>query len=305
MAQVIVTVSRTDGSSRNFALLSLAAAVARAQTCGSAPTVALSSLVAVDGTLTVQWAPYTNAPDLAGFSVQVSALAAAPDGPSFGACSAPRSVSRLVAPDVTSATFLGLVAQATYSVSIAPVLGASTATAAPCAASASTPATFSPARAALPTYDAPAVWLDAESFPTMGGPAAGAQQLLTGQVPDATGKWFFKLYGSTLATTKISLMARAPMRGAKALYFSGATDFLVPNVTNSVQAGPTDNSAFGWATDADNTITLVAAHQSLPTRDGGFVVSKGAYPYFADSGWNMASYEHSPHYPPTPPANLT
>jgi hypothetical protein len=271
-------------------VLSLVAAVTRAQTCGSAPAVVLSSLVAVDGTLTLQWAPYLGAPDLAGFSVSVAALAAAPDAPSFGACSAPRSVSRLVAPDVTSATFLGLVAQATYSVSIAPLLGAP---AAPCAASASTPATFSPVRVTLPTFDAPAVWLDAESFPTMGGPAAGTQQLLTNQLPDATGKWWLKLYGSTFATTKIALVARAPMRGAKALSFSGATEFLVPNITSGVQAGAADNSIFGWSTDVDNTITLIAAHQSLPTRDGGgFVVSKGAQVHETNT-------TNSPAHPPT------
>ena len=274
-----------------LALLLSGARPAAAQTCGSAPALALAKLAALDGVLNVSWAPLAGA-GVFGYRVSVLSIGAPPDAPSFGACSAPRNVTRVVAPDVTSATFLGIVAQAQYSVSVAPLLGASAESAAPCDASASAAATVTAARARLPTFDAPTMWLDAESFPTLGGAAGGAQQKLTAQLPDATGQWWWKLYGTTPATTSIALLPRAPMRAAKAFSFSGtlANDFLVPNSTSGTQASAADNAAFGWTTDADNTLTVVAAFQSLPTGVGGFVMGKGGYPYFADSGWNLMDY---------------
>ena len=159
-------------------------------------------------------------------------------------------------------------------------------------ASASAASTVVAQRATLPTFDAPAIWVDAESFPTLGSAAGGAQQKVSAQLPDATGKWWLKLYGTTPANTAISLMPRAPMRSAKALYFAGATstDFLVPNTTVGTQASAADNAAFGWTTDADNTLTLVAAFQSLSTGAGGFVLGKGAFPYFSDSFVGRRAY---------------
>jgi hypothetical protein len=267
----------------SLALLLLSARPADAQTCGAAPALSISSLSALDGQLSVAWAPLAGA-GVFGYSVALVATGLPPDAPSFGACSAPRSVTRIVAPDVTAATFLGIVAQATYSVTVAPLLGASAAAAAPCVASASAAASVVAARATLPTADAPAFWVDAEAFPTMGGAAGGAQQKLTAQLPDATGQWWLKLFGTTTpATTSIALVPRGPTRGAKALFFNAVPgDFLVLNTTSGSTASAADNSAFGWTTDADNTLTLVAAFQSLPTGVGGFVMSHGGFPYFGD-----------------------
>ena len=271
----------------------LLARPAAAQTCGSAPALSISKIAAFDGVLNVSWGPAAGA-SVFGYRVAVLAVGAPPDAPSFGACSAPRSVTRVVAPDVTSASFLGIVALAQYSVSVAPLLGASAESAAPCDASASAAATVVAARATLPTFDAPTMWLDAESFPTLGGAAGGARQKVSAQLPDATGRWWWKLYGTTAATTNVALMPRAPMRAAKAFYFSGApaNDFFVLNSTVGTQASADDNAAFGWTTDADNTLTVIAAFQSLPTGVGGFVMSKGAYPYFADSGWSECALRY-------------
>ena len=282
------------GAAALLLLLLSSARLAGAQTCGTAPALSVVSLTALDGSLSIAWSPLAGA-GVFGYSVALVAVGLPPDAPSFGACSAPRSVTRTVAPDVNSTTFLGIVAQATYSVTVAPLLGASAAAAAPCAASASAAATVVAARATLPTFDAPALWVDAEAFPTLGGAAGGVQQKLSAQLPDATGQWWLKLYGTTPATTTVALLPRAPMRGAKALSFSGGSnDFLVPNSTSGTQASAADNRAFGWTTDADNTLTLVAAFQSSSTGVGGMVAGKGAYPYFSDSGW-------SKYLPPPPP----
>lgn len=274
------------------AAAALAAALAQspspppgAPACASSPPTAVRVASASDGALVLSWGPPAGGTPATAFLVTLTPVPGGTPAPPFnrpewGVCAAPRALARLLGGDARGAAFRALVTGTAYTA----VVTAQFACGALDAPAPGVSATIAPA--SLPTPDAPTFWLDAESFPRL--PAA---TLLGGApIADVTGSWFMRTWKSNAGTppTTVKLSPRAGGRYARGLVFTGnAYDVLVPNTTAGAGTGATaiasaaDNAAFGFRTDADNTLTVFAAWQG----GGGFVVSKGGYPYFGDAGW--------------------
>ena len=236
--------------------------------CPTAPTLVAAS--GADGELTAVWAPAPAAPPATAYRVSVQLVSAPLPLAPFGACSAARSLARTVAGDVTAATF-SVVNGASYSVTVAAVGTAECGT-----GPASAPLVAAVVAPRLPTADLPALWLDAESLPTMSSLARNTTFNASHALPDVTRNWWFRLYGTTSATTKISLSPRSAARSHTALGFAAAAnDFFVHNTPVGATSGAADTATFGWAAGAAaiNDLTIVVVFQSIL---GGYVVTKGA-----------------------------
>jgi hypothetical protein len=251
--------------------------------CNSiAPTVRIESNVEVLNISFVDVAAQSGSTPAVAFIVTLGPQVPLPASSSFGQCGAPRTISRTVSFDVSYTVFY-VPFGVPYLVSVASSFSCGVA-----AAVTTLPTPISVVPVTLPTLDQPQLWFDAESFPLMSG-----SQTPTGPLSDSTGKWSFLTYNIP-STTGIRLIPRAPGRSARAFQFQGvATDFLYLNgttgsiATANFASSAADTKAFGFAGDSNNDMTVFAAFQST---GGGFVVSKGGYPYFSDAGWNIADY---------------